>query len=92
MTTIQQLTEERRSSKETAVCTGVFEIGDRTVARVRLASGSEITAYIPRGVKAPEIADTVEIEPYRGTKDHHPARTNLLGADQKPPRVVVAAK
>ncbi|SDW74873.1 hypothetical protein SAMN05421504_1011408 [Amycolatopsis xylanica] len=92
MTTIKQLTEERRASKETAICTGVFEIGDRKVARVRLTTGSEVTVYLPAGAEVPEISAEVEIEPQRTTGDHHPARTAFACGDHHPAKVDIAAK
>lgn len=92
MTSIQQLTEERRSSKETAICTGVFHVGERTVARVRLTTGSEVTVYLPLGAEVPEISAEVEIEPQRTGGDHHPARTAFACGDHHPAKVDIAAK
>jgi ribosomal protein S12 len=106
MSTIKQLVAERRSreglpSSGSGVCTGVYEIGNdkRVVARVRLATDMEVTAYVPRDAVAPAVGDTVLLRDERGA-DQPPVRHGVVldgpairqsvVADQPPPRHFVA--
>lgn len=74
MSMLGRLAEERRHRKETApeapagrqwgTCVGVHEGGDRRrkVARVLLASGMVITAYLPLNAVAPAVDAPVLVQ------------------------------
>jgi len=105
MSTIKQLVAERRNregfpSSGSGVCTGVYEIGNdkRVVARVRLATDFEVTAYVSRGAVAPAVGDTVVLRDERGA-DRPPVRHGVgdgpavrqsVVADPGAPRFFVA--
>jgi ribosomal protein S12 len=71
---LERMAEERRSRRETApeapagqqwgTCVGVHEVGDRRrkMARVLLASGMVITAYLPLNAAAPAIDAPVLVQ------------------------------
>ncbi|WP_155549784.1 hypothetical protein [Amycolatopsis camponoti] len=67
MSMLERMAEERRLRRENAqeapagqqwgTCVGVHEVGDRRrkIARVLLASGMVITAYLPLNATAPAV-------------------------------------
>jgi ribosomal protein S12 len=102
MRRLGQLAAEQRHDSETAarppvtagshsqgVCTGVHEVGSRLVARVRLASGNEVTAYIPAGILPPEVNAPVVVRA-GGSADSPRARHALVSDSPQARRVLTA--
>jgi hypothetical protein len=92
VTTIKQLADDRRDRGESApapagsqwgVCKGVYEVGrgnrSRLIARVLLASGLAVTAYLPAGMAAPAIDSTVQVSVVAGGGDSPQASARITG-------------
>ena len=60
----QGATPEAPAGQQWGTCVSVREVGDRRrrIARVLLASGMVITAYLPAGVLAPAVASPVLVQ------------------------------
>jgi ribosomal protein S12 len=90
---LERMAEDRRRRRETApeapagpgeqwgTCVGVHEVGDRRrkVARVLLASGMVITAYLPLNAIAPAIESPVLVQT-RAIGDPGPGRGDFVTA------------
>jgi ribosomal protein S12 len=88
---LERMAEERRRRKESSpeaaagqqwgTCVGVHEVGDRRrkVARVLLASGMVITAYLPLNAIAP-VVDAPVLVQTRAIGDPGPGRGDFVAA------------
>ncbi|WIY00134.1 hypothetical protein QRX60_39745 [Amycolatopsis mongoliensis] len=93
MSMLERMAEERRRRKETApeapagqqwgTCVGVHEVGDRRrkMARVLLASGMVITAYLPLTAVAPAVDAPVLVQT-RAIGDRPPEDSVVAIGDQ----------
>ncbi|MEV7045585.1 hypothetical protein [Amycolatopsis sp. NPDC051061] len=91
MSMLERMAEERRRRKESTpeaaagqqwgTCVGVHEVGDRRrkVARVLLASGMVITAYLPLNAIAP-VVDAPVLVQTRAIGDPGPGRGDFVAA------------
>jgi len=101
---LERMAEERRRRQETTPaapagqqwgkCVSVQEAGDRRrkIARVLLASGLVVTAYLPLSVVAPAIDAPVLVQT-TAIGDEGSGRGSIVAAvnDSKPPTVAIVA-
>jgi ribosomal protein S12 len=97
LNTIRQMAEERRNRTQTVPtaageqrgkCVGVYEVNRtstvRKVARVLLASGFVVTAYLGVSAAVPEVGSDVVVAGAQGG-DCPNCRTTVGGPDDLPP-------
>ncbi|MGK3201809.1 hypothetical protein [Amycolatopsis sp. MEPSY49] len=104
MSMLERMAEERRRRQGTTpeapagqqwgTCVSVREAGDRRrkIARVLLASGLVVTAYLPLNAVAPAVDAPVLVQT-RAIGDEGSGRGDIVSAigDSKPPTVAIVA-
>jgi ribosomal protein S12 len=97
---LERMAEERRRRRETApeapagqqwgTCVSVRETGDRRrrIARVLLASGLVVTAYLPVNALAPAVDSPVLVQT-KAIGDRPP--DNVVVSDEPPPHGEIVA-
>lgn len=72
------------------VCTGVYEVDARLIARVRLASGNQVTAYVPAGHLPPQVDAPVLLHG-GGTGADSPYTRHAIASDSPRTRYTAVA-
>ncbi|SFW81114.1 hypothetical protein SAMN04489730_5120 [Amycolatopsis australiensis] len=99
---LERMAEERRRRRETTpeapagrqwgTCVGIHDVGDRRrkVARVLLASGLVITAYLPLDAVVPSVDSPVLVQ-IRAIGDRPPGGAVVV-SDEPPPHGEIVAR